>query len=83
MNLDKLDTIPSLTKQPQMLSFSNTAFDLLIDLDTKEDPMISLNHLKARPGQKLFLHRDICKNLLFVMLPYLKCDEVIRLLSTC
>ena len=83
MNLDKLDTIPSLNKQPQILFFSNAAFDLLIDSDTNEDPMISLDNYKAKPGQKLLLHRDICKNLLFVMLPYLKCYEVSRLLATC
>ena len=37
---------------------------------------------KARPGQELLVHK-LSKNVLFVVLTYLKCDELFSFILTC
>lgn len=84
MNLISQFEICNFTKDFNSLDFGANKFfcdynrDSLKGLHDSDD-----EKSKAKVNQKLHLHRDLCRNLLFVILPYLKCHEINSLVKSC
>ena len=72
LNLNQLDA--------SKLQFLNC--DFFSCLGSTKKALVNDSLSSAKPGQELLIHR-LSKNVLFVVLQYLKCDELYSFVLTC